>query len=302
MLNTFCGFPKEDVNRLVQTLSCVKVEENLFDPSKSKTANVTDQTFNVYYGTGSVSGTLYRDYLSFGDAQTKNHIHLPEKVIFGAGEQMTISETGIFGLALADERSANNSIFWQTIKQKVFKQPMFTTFFKKCSLKEPLCENNGMVTFGDVDKKHCKPVHVWLPVIKESHLWQLKLDGFQIGDSAKTSYPVTALIDSGTSDLVISTSALDQLVRSINAQKYKGKYIVDCKKRFTFNVQIQNQTFEMTSEELMFEVGAEYCQLAVNDNSSGLWSELWILGDPFYRKFCLTHNFNGTIGVAHHRN
>lgn len=112
---------------------------------------------------------------------------------------------------------------------------------------------------------------------------------------------VQTLIDSGTSDLIISTDALNSLVTMIDARKYQGKYVVDCKKRFSFSVSIQNKLFELTSEELMFEIGDGYCQLAINDNSGGTWwSELWILGDPFYRAFCITHNFNRTVGIAHH--
>lgn len=91
------------------------------------------------------------------------------------------------------------------------------------------------------------------------------------------------------------------MVRLIGARQHEGKYIADCKRRFTFLIQINNQTFELTSDELLFEIGGGFCQLAMNDNSSGLWSELWILGDPFYRAFCLTHNFNGSIGVAYHK-
>lgn len=101
--------------------------------------------------------------------------------------------------------------------------------------------------------------------------------------------------------MVVSTDALNQLVKLIDARKHRDKYVVDCKKKFTFEIKIQGHKFEMNSRELMFEIGKGYCQLAVNDNSSGLWSELWILGDPFYRSFCLTHHFNRSIGIAYHR-
>jgi hypothetical protein len=101
--------------------------------------------------------------------------------------------------------------------------------------------------------------------------------------------------------LVISTDALNALVKLIGARRYKNKYIVDCRKKFDFAVEIQGQKFKLDSKSLMFKIGKGYCQLAINDNSSGLWSQLWILGDPFYRSFCLTHNFNRSIGVSYHR-
>jgi hypothetical protein len=109
---------------------------------------------------------------------------LPEKILFGAGEQMTIADTGIMGLSLA-----NNSAFSQAIAQQVFKQPIFTIFLQKCSSKSELCDG-GSMTFGDYDLTHCEPIHTWLPLLNGSKLWQLKIDGFEI-DGVKIDYPVT---------------------------------------------------------------------------------------------------------------
>lgn len=101
---------------------------------------------------------------------------------------MTIADTGIMGLAF--ETSTNSSVFSQAITQKVFKQPIFTTFLQKCGLKEPLCENGGAITFGSFDSTHCKPVHTWLPVLNGSNEWQLKIETFQV-NGVKVDYPVT---------------------------------------------------------------------------------------------------------------
>lgn len=116
---------------------------------------------------------------------------MPEKIFFGAGDEMTIADSGILGLSFVDEKSASNSVFLQAVKQQVFKQPIFTTFLQKCNLKEPMCKNGGFLTFGDFDTTHCKPVHKWLPLLNGSNAWQLKLDGFKIDEDQKVDYPVT---------------------------------------------------------------------------------------------------------------
>lgn len=45
---------------------------DLFDPDKSKTINSTGEGFSIRYGTGSVSGTLYRDYFIVSTIQAVN--------------------------------------------------------------------------------------------------------------------------------------------------------------------------------------------------------------------------------------
>lgn len=104
---------------------------------------------------------------------------------------MTLADDGILGLSLPDKNNPKSSIFGEAIKQSVFKRPMFTTYLQKCN-NTLLCENNGLITFGDFDSKHCVSVHSWLPLIEGSNLWKLKIDGFQVGNKW-IDYPVQVI-------------------------------------------------------------------------------------------------------------
>lgn len=67
--------PKKDCQSIGADTENCESGKNLFDPLKSKSANMTDQRFNIYYGTGSVSGTVYQDYLSVS-LYDQTHINL----------------------------------------------------------------------------------------------------------------------------------------------------------------------------------------------------------------------------------
>jgi hypothetical protein len=187
---------------------------------------------------------------------------------------MTITDDGVFGLSLPNKDEAGTSIFAESFAQGLFKWPLFTTHLSKT--------NSSMITFGDFDSMNCREVEKWIPILSESITWQFKIDGFQLNGNS-FDHPVQAMVDSGTSVLVVSSKALKALAKLTSAFYYLGKYVVDCRVKFSFGIKIQTQVYEIPSDELMFEVGRGYCQLAVNDGAEGLWSELWILGKLFVR-------------------
>lgn len=94
---------------------------------------------------------------------------------------MTIADVGILGLSLSDESGNHSSLFVEAISQNVFKQPIFTTYLQN--------DRDGSIVFGDHDSVHCRPVYVWLNISKDSHLWKLNIDGYQVG-SKWNKYPV----------------------------------------------------------------------------------------------------------------
>lgn len=102
---------------------------------------------------------------------------------------MTLADTGIFGLALPAENSPYSPVFGEAVKQKLFKYSIFTIYLHKCAPGEIECEG-GSITFGDFDDVHCKPVHAWIPIVSGLDVWQVKIDGFKIGNGDKVDYPV----------------------------------------------------------------------------------------------------------------
>ncbi|KAI6173712.1 hypothetical protein M3Y98_01111300 [Aphelenchoides besseyi] len=222
-------------------------------------------------------------------------LHFKSPLRFGVGEEMTNTEVGVLGLAPPNANNLNDSVLGTGLDQGLFRLPIFTIHLKKCKTKNGSCEDGGSLTIGDFDPLNCHRVLIWIPLATyNSPEWKIHLDGFQI-NGKYTMNPTEALVDSGTSTLVVDRVVLDQIVKTIGAMKRYDKYIVPCNTHFTFSIVIENQVFDIMSSDLLLEIGRNYCQLAIDEGAYGLW----LLGDPLYLRFCVAHNFQDrTVGLA----
>jgi hypothetical protein len=98
---------------------------------------------------------------------------------------MTLTDVGILGLSLPDQNNIHSSLFGEAISQGVFKQPIFTTYLQN--------DKDGTIVFGDYDSIHCKPVHIWLDIANDSHLWKVNINGYRVG-TEWVKYPVEVSI------------------------------------------------------------------------------------------------------------
>ncbi|KAI6209216.1 Gastricsin [Aphelenchoides besseyi] len=265
----------------------------LFNPQLSSTTQETNETFYIRYATGTASGRYHKDFVSLGIENYALHFKSPLR--FGVGEEMTNTEVGVLGLAPPNANNLNDSVLGTGLDQGLFRLPIFTIHLKKCKTKNGSCEDGGSLTIGDFDPLNCHRVLIWIPLATyNSPEWKIHLDGFQI-NGKYTMNPTEALVDSGTSTLVVDRVVLDQIVKTIGAMKRYDKYIVPCNTHFTFSIVIENQVFDIMSSDLLLEIGRNYCQLAIDEGAYGLW----LLGDPLYLRFCVAHNFQDrTVGLA----
>uniref|UniRef100_A0A1I7RJM7 Peptidase A1 domain-containing protein n=1 Tax=Bursaphelenchus xylophilus TaxID=6326 RepID=A0A1I7RJM7_BURXY len=142
------------------------------------TAENTGYPFEIRYGTGSAIGTYYKDVFAFGGKDGKQ-LKFKNKVTFGAGKQMTFGDEGILGLSFPDPGEKGTNIFDEAVKEGLMDKPIFTVYLKKCG---GICEDGGVITFGDYDKEHCCNVKGYVDIIPNEVHWKFKLDGARILD------------------------------------------------------------------------------------------------------------------------
>ncbi|CAD5234009.1 unnamed protein product [Bursaphelenchus xylophilus] len=259
-----------------------KSGENVYDEKASTTSEPTGKQFAIEYGTGTAQGKYFKDVLAFGDPSGPQ-LKFKNKVLFGAGTQMTFSDEGILGLAFPVRGAEDTSIFLQAMKEGILDKPIFTTYMKKCN---GSCDDGGLITFGDEDKKHCGEVRGYVDVKKNASHWKFKMDGFQIGKLYKFKVQ-EAITDTGTSVIVVPEKLMEPIANAINATPYGETYMVPCSKKFQLGLKLGGKTYFIDSHQLLLNGGGGgFCQLAIAPGNFGFW----ILGDPFIRQFCQVHN------------
>jgi len=187
-------------NLWVPCVGCSNCETTLFDPQSSTTSEDEDMTFRITYGTGSVSGSVYKDYVSFSGADEKVYTYVECALTEGDNVFQGEPFGGIFGLGWV--KIAANDLtppFMDMIDQGMVDEPYFSFYFNTMA-----DETYGEVTFGVIDEDYYTGGITYLPVISESY-WLFWLVGAHVEQSPGLAGdellegPHNIIVDSGTS-------------------------------------------------------------------------------------------------------
>jgi hypothetical protein len=183
---------------------------NRYDPAASSSSVPLGKKFYLTYGDGStVSGTQYRDLVSFGS------LYATEQAVGVADEYSNelkypnYRPDGLLGLAFEDiSQYSAPPVFKSFVKQEQTRLPVFA--FK-------LAPGGGELTMGGVNRKVYKGTFTFSPVSTKGW-WQVKMGGvFHNGQQIVGS--MDALIDSGTSMVLGSREAVRALYNTIPGAK-----------------------------------------------------------------------------------
>ncbi|KAF9149448.1 hypothetical protein BG015_008759 [Linnemannia schmuckeri] len=302
-----------------------------FNPSKSSTYKKNNRPWKIAYGDGSfANGHLASEIVNIGGVQVRQTVGLaknvsdkfkdsPEDGIFGLGFNTLSSVKGVNTfMDNAIETFAKNKT-----KGGVLKQPVVSVFLP--SLRKN-GGRNGHVLFGGIDHSRYTGQLHYVPVTQKG-FWQVKLDAFKSPShpTANTTSNAAhagnksgwiehatpkqeAILDTGTTLIILSTTAAKQIHSSIPGATLDPKlgYLVPCSLRnspssSSIGFKLNRKYFKVPLADLAFEAvdgeKKKTCLSGVQGGQEGLW----ILGDVFIKNnYCVFDHSpsNPRVGLA----
>mmetsp|Transcript_44891 Transcript_44891/g.83778 ORF Transcript_44891/g.83778 Transcript_44891/m.83778 type:complete len:406 (-) Transcript_44891:42-1259(-) len=272
-----------------------------YDAGKSSTYHPDGRRLILPYGSGVCAGTLIADNVNVGGIELRNAT--VGSIILEPGEVWVESPfDGILGLAypqIAMPKDPNNPVmppFDVMMKNKLVKQGMFSFFLSTC---RPPSGHGGSescdgsrLTFGGYDETLFSGEITWVPNTfyqKMLGYWLVKAENFAVkGESLACSTPVIGcpmVVDTGTSIIAVPPGQFLKVNQTI------GQVAADCsnvKSLPTLTFTLAGKEFELEPDFYVLrgadDNGADECQLGIQGVSAGV-PGLWILGDPFLRKY-----------------
>lgn len=205
---------------------------------------------------------------------------------------------GILGLGY-DTISVNHIVppIYNIINQGLIDEPLFAFYLSSTD-----DGGDSEVVFGGVDKDHYKGKLVTLPVKRKAY-WEVDLEAIIFGDNIAELTDTGAILDTGTSLIVLPSTLSDLLNSAIGAKKdFGGSYKVDCNKRdslpdLTFTLSGFN--FTITSNDYILKTGGSCISAFMGMDFPDPVGPLVILGDAFLRKWYSVYNLgDDTVGLA----
>lgn len=266
-----------------------------YDSSASSTYKKNGTSFEIRYGSGSLSGFVSQDTMTIGDitvqkqdfAEATNEPGLA--FAFGRFD-------GILGLGY-DSISVNGIVppFYKMIEQKLVDEPVFAFYLGDT-------EDESEVVFGGVDSDRYEGKITTIPLRRKAY-WEVDLDAIALGDDSADLENTGVILDTGTSLIALPSELAEMINAQIGAKKgYNGQYSIDCNKRDS----LPDVTFTLSGHE--FSIGPHDYILEVSGSCISSFfgmdipapaGPLAILGDAFLRRYYSIYDVgSNTVGLA----
>lgn len=268
-----------------------------YDSSSSSTYKKNGTSFEIRYGSGSLSGFTSRDVMSIGD------LKIEDQVFAEATEEPGLAFAfgrfdGIMGLGY-DTISVNGIVppFYNMINQGLLDDPVFAFYLGGTNE-----DDQSEATFGGINENHYEGKLTKIPLRRKAY-WEVDLDSISFGDETADLENTGVILDTGTSLIALPSDIAELLNSEIGAKKgFNGQYSVDCSKRDSLpdvSFSLSGHKFAITPFDYILEVQGSCISTFMGMDFPAPVGPLAILGDAFLRKWYSVYDLgDNTVGLA----
>lgn len=256
---------------------------NTLGPSDSSTLKVTQDTFGISYGTGSVGGDIASDTVHFAG--------LSAPLTFGLGtnvssEFLSYPMDGIVGLGRGDSTSPaiDAPPFLDALKNAgIIKSHVFGVNLWRTS---DGGTNDGEINFGAPDSSKFTGSLTYSSLVTNNDgFYEIPVDDASVdGKSIGFGGDRTALIDTGTSFVLMPAGDADKLHALIKGSAQDGEtYTIPCDWKGTVSLTFNGEDFDISYKDV---VGHSTSSGQCNSNIVGRQTfspTQWLIGDVFLK-------------------
>merc|ERR1712230_56717 len=268
-----------------------------YDSSSSSTYKKNGTSFEIRYGSGSLSGYVSEDTMSIGDLKIKDQLFAEATSEPGLAFAFGRFD-GILGLGY-DTISVNKipPPFYNMIDQGLLDEPVFAFY-----LSDTANGDESEATFGGIDKAHYTGDITYITLRRKAY-WEVDLDAITFGDETAEIDNTGVILDTGTSLIALPSTLAELLNKEIGAKKsFNGQNTVECDKRdalpdLTFTLTGHN--FTIGAYDYILEVQGSCISAFMGMDIPAPAGPLAILGDAFLRKWYSIYDLKkNAVGIA----
>jgi len=266
-----------------------------YDSTKSSTYRVNGTKFSIQYGSGSLSGFLSDDTVTFGGIPVTGQV-FAEAIDEPGLTFLAAKFDGILGMAFADiSVDLATPVWYNMVSRGLVEKNMFSFWLNRTYGPE----SGGELVLGGYDSAHFASPITWVPLSRDAY-WQFKMDKLNVKGNEFCS-GCQAIADTGTSLIVGPVDVVKRINLLIGAiPAIKGEAIVDCKKIPTLpviTITINGVDFPLTGKQYVLQI----TQAGQTECISGFLGmdipppagPLWILGDVFIGAYTTVFDMGG---------
>lgn len=259
---------------------------NLFGPEDSTTLNVTTDDWSLSYGTGTVSGVVASDTVTFANFSMDMGFGLAS---VASDDFNNYPMDGILGLG----RATSNELGVPTVMDVLMKQGKLEQNIVGIHINRASDNTkDGEITFGGVDTGKFSG-EIGYTKVSNVAAWEIPVDDAFVNGNACGFSSKSAIIDTGTSYILMPPSDAAKVHSLIPGSAGSGEtYTVPCGSTANVQVSFSGVKYSISPKDY---VGKTTSGSTCNSNIIGhqaFGSNDWILGDVFLKNVYVVFDYD----------
>jgi len=271
-------------------------KHNTFDPKKSSTFKTDNQPFSITYGKGHTSGIAATDTFEIAGFTVENQA-------FGLANNISSDFTdapfdGILGLAF-DQLSElkQPTPFQNLVNNDDVTSPVFGFILGR---EKDGTSNSSELTIGGIDSKFSQNIK-FNKVVSKQGFWQIALDGAHVDDNAVEISGTDAIIDTGTTLVIIPPADADAIHNAIpGSSNQSGTYLIPSDTTATVSFTFGGVSYTIKTEDLIVDdAGNGLSVSGIQGSTLPGMENTWLVGDVFLKNVFNAYDVGKTaVGFA----
>lgn len=261
---------------------------NTFGAQDSTSLRVTDTEFNLTYGSGTVSGLIFNDTVKMADFFVSLSFGSASVV---SNEFSFYPMDGILGLGRSTSSSVKATTFMEAIDNR--------NMLQKNLLGIHLQRNgdgstDGELNFGSPNTNRYTGNVSYTSTVKGSDLWEIPIDDAAV-DGVKCSFSgKTAIIDTGTSFLLLPPGDAQRIHKLIRGSQQEGEiFKLPCLASVLVQSTISKITYNIPPKDYLGKPVSEGNLCASNIIGKDTFGpDRWLIGDVFLKNVYTVFDFD----------
>lgn len=264
---------------------------NTFGTDDSSSLKVSDNTFGITYGTGSVEGVVGSDTVHFAGFNVPLSFGLGNNV---STEFLNYPMDGIVGLGRGDttEPAINAPTFMDALKSAgAIKAKLYGLSLWRES---DGGTNDGEISFGSADHSKYSGSLSYISIIDNPDgFWEIPIGDASVNGKSLGLSQRSALIDSGTSFILMPSDDAQKLHGQIPGSQQNGeRYTLPCNWQGTVSLTLNGITYDISYKDIVYQSSNQCISNVVGRQTFG--PDQWLVGDVFMKNVYTVFDFDGS--------
>lgn len=267
-------------------------QHRTFDES-SETFEKSDHKWDVSYGTGTVRGVLGNDTISIAGSDVKMTFGIASKA---SNDLISYPMDGILGLSRTNDSGFGAPTFMDALENSGQLKSNIISF--RLSRAED-GGKDGQVTLGGVDKDKFTGDITYSSTVDDSDRWEIALDDASVNGIPCNFTKKSAVIDTGTSYVLIPPDDAKTLHSLIPGSKKSGSnFEIPCDSKANITFVFSGVEYNISPKDYINHVSDSKCVSTIAGQQL-FGKDEWLVGATFLKNVYTVFDFDkNRIGFA----